>query len=771
MDGNGEGNGRETSWEDLEPLYNIADVASVDLYAQNHTPAEKVQGISWDSTLFYWLEDIDQTSSEDGYIAGCHIGKTMLRDAQDSAYTPTYATTQKTGERYYFNGDVMVRWRIIRVPNEIGEYTLSPSQVSYSQANYFTESEEIRNIYDDAERRMLNAAYNTYETILAQSATGSIDGYVKDTAGKVLAGVTVDVFRKTDDILLYRTTTQEDGSFHILTYLDGSECYIVIRGSDTYQDSIAYGILLSGAGISGTYGNMILHRADGDEYPVQIQVYAAADVRSGEDGTLQRAAVPEASVSLRQGAGACDGTVLATWKADAEGLIKASLPSGTYTAQIEAPGYAVSYMEVVVAERETTAVSYVLPAVPEGSTGIVLTWDDGSVDLDLTVFTPWQASDGDMAHIGGKTQADGHGNYLVADNNAGCEVLYINSAETGSYKLYVNNYTDSLSGSYSSAALSASNVRVYIYDSTGFVAEYAFTAGQTGVVWEVADINGGQPTPGQRVYSRLEGKNWWTVNKDELMIEECPALQWLLEHGGLAYSYDDWFTGEKNWDHWLLFDYAAYGGGSVEYIEKTQAENDAAIRNLYSSEEEYNWFTEYMLLLNREQLEHIAYFVTGKRKQIDSLYDVADYDGDVHGDYVVFGQGAIGDAAGSYYENFRKEYMGDSVWEVTADRIQWQDGWPDIQDARVIFTVFRNPESCFDGYSVRDVRVENVAAEWAQAYAGLLRQAMAEDNSSTYLYVLRSGLIYLDADEIPELVISDDYDVLVIGAHRICYGI
>lgn len=431
MDGNGEGNGRETSWEDLEPLYNIADVASVDLYAQNHTPAEKVQGISWDSTLFYWLEDIDQTSSEDGYIAGCHIGKTMLRDAQDSAYTPTYATTQKTGERYYFNGDVMVRWRIIRVPNEIGEYTLSPSQVSYSQANYFTESEEIRNIYDDAERRMLNAAYNTYETILAQSATGSIDGYVKDTAGKVLAGVTVDVFRKTDDILLYRTTTQEDGSFHILTYLDGSECYIVIRGNDTYQDSIAYGILLSDAGISGTYGNMILHRADGDEYPVQIQVYAAADVRSGEDGTLQRAAVPEASVSLRQGAGACDGTVLATWKADAEGLIKASLPSGTYTAQIETPGYAVSYMEVVVAERETTAVSYVLPAVPEGSTGIVLTWDDGSVDLDLTVFTPWQASDGDMAHIGGKTQADEHGNYLVADNNAGCEVLYLGLYQKG----------------------------------------------------------------------------------------------------------------------------------------------------------------------------------------------------------------------------------------------------------------------------------------------------------------------------------------------------
>lgn len=825
VDGNGEENSRETSWEDLEPLYSISDVPTIDIYAQNHVPAEKAQGISWDSTLFYWLEDIDQTSSEDGYIAGCRIGKTLLRDAQDggliqyeiyrdpqtaeiykivsirqngdlvdlvdyyyqggkpnfifarqdSAYTPTYATPRKTGERYYFNGDVMARWRIIRVPNEIGEYTLSPSQVSYSQADYFTESEEIRNIYDDTERRMLNAAYNTYETIQAQSATGSLDGYVKDTAGNALADVTVDVFRKEDDTLLYRTTTREDGSFHMLSYLDGSECYIVVRGNDTYQDSIAYGILLSEAGIVGTYGNMILHRADGDEYPVQIQVYAAADVRSGEDGTLQRAAVPEASVSLRQGTGAYDGTVLATWKADAEGLIKTSLPSGTYTAQIDAHGFAVSYMEVVVAEQETTAACYVLPSVPEGSTGIVLTWEDASADLDLTVFTPWQASDGDMAHVGGKTSADGHGNYLVADNKAGCEVLYINSAQPGSYKLYVSNYTDSLSGSYASAALSALNVHVYIYDSTGFVSEYAFPAGQTGVVWEVAEINGGQPTPGQRVYSQLEGKNWWTVNKDELVIEECPALQWLLEYGGLEYSYDKWFAGENNWNPWLLYDYAAYGGrGSVDYIERTQVENDEAIRSLHSDDEavrnlhidgqDSDFFKDYFLLMNLEQIEHVVFSATGNRKQFGSLYDVAADVGYVWGDYAVFGTIA---AAGDFereYKNFHMESLGNSTWEVTADRIVWQGtdeiSFP-INDARVTFTVFRNPDSCFDGYSVRDVRVENVAAEWAQAYAGVLRQAIADDNSGTYSYGLRSQLIYLDADEIPELVISDDYNVLV----------
>lgn len=586
-----------------EPLYTITDVGTVDLTVLNHTPGTKQAGSEWDKSMFYWLEDADPTSTEDGNISSCLLTKTQLRNTStgtvvqydiyrdpdngtickivsveaqaeggylltdyyywlgmpnfifrrtDSVYTPTYATTDKVGDRFYFSNDVMVRWRTINTPREIEESTLTMMDVAYQQTDYFTDTEENRARYDAAELEKLNEAYNTLEAVTSQPVIGIAAGTVKDTLGNPMAGLTVDICRTADDVLLYRGTTGEDGGFWILTYLDGTDCYIRIKGDEVYRDVTVSGVTLADTSLMYTYENLVRHKNSGDEYPVQLALHSAADVNTetGNPGS----AVPGAAVTFREGTSAYTGEAAATAQADENGYVSVNLPSGTYTVQIEAAGYAVSYLTVEVAEAAVTADGYLLPAPAEGQTGIVMTWDGTETDLDLTIFTPYQSTGGDMAHIGGSLLNDGNGNYIMADNTAGCEAAYINTAETGTFKLYVNDYTDSQAGNYTAETLAVINVHIYIYDSTGLVAVYTVPVGQNGVVWEVAEISGSRITPSQRVYTQIEGKSWWLTkgaSVDELFdaffANEIPAYydgfdesRWWSE-----YVPDDYTIGER----------------------------------------------------------------------------------------------------------------------------------------------------------------------------------------------------------------------------------
>jgi hypothetical protein len=257
----------------------------------------------------------------------------------------------------------------------------------------------------------------------------------------------------------------------------------------------------------------------GDEYPVRVCLYSAEEVRTTEDGNMERPLIAGKNVNLRVGAGAYTGEIYASFTADENGSFSGNLPSGVYTAEIEADGYIRTYIEVEVSEQETEVSGYLIPSVKEGSTGIVLAWDGEGTDLDLTLFTPYQGSGGDMAHIGGSVLSDSYGNEIISDNTAGCEVAYINTAEVGSYKLYVNDYTDSLAGNYTKN-LNGLNIHIYIYNSNGFVAEYTFPTGEKGVVWEAAEIRGETVTPVTRVYSSLDGKQWWTQSKEKKQLVE-----------------------------------------------------------------------------------------------------------------------------------------------------------------------------------------------------------------------------------------------------------
>lgn len=705
------------------PLYDIPDVHTIDIYARNAEPREKAPGITWDSTLFYWLEDVDQESPEDGYLAKCHISKALLRSSEgsliqyevyrdpatseiykivsieekgdilvltdyyyrsgipdfifvreDSIYTPTYATPDKTGERYYFAENVMAKWRIIQAPGEIRDYTLTLSDAACAQTDYFQE-ESIRSLYDETESRMLNAACNTYNAILSQAAVGLAEGVVKDTAGNGIAGVTVDIRRKRDDVLLYRTVTGEDGSFRCFVYLDGTECVLSAKGEESFRDTAVYDILLVDSGLTGAYGNLVLHRIDGDEYPVHFNVYTAEDVRSEEDGSLSRNLLSGAEVTIREGMGAYEGEAFRTLQAGEGGTLDTALPSGAYTAQIDVPGFCRTFLEIQVGEGETNADSYLLPSLAEGTVGVVLTWEGGDADLDLTLFTPFQSTGGDMARVGGRIMDDGNGNRLLADNSAGCEVMYVNTAQPGSYKVYVNDYTDSQAGNYTVNTLASVNMHVYIYDSRGFADEYAFSVGQTGVVWEVAQISGSRITPGQRVYSRMAGKSWWLESKEAWMAAEDERLRDVMDledsdlkglmetlltcfpeddtQGFLQHGIQDIQAVLQGTQEGMqaLLSGEVPAAGMFRYVRELQPQNHAETQGIWE-------FAP--LVLTEDQIEYLVFSICGKQVEFD-FWDFACCQWS--SPYIAFG----GEAGMSYsisFENISVERTEGGAWKV-----------------------------------------------------------------------------------------------------------
>lgn len=800
----------------MAPLYNIQDVEKADLAAQNHTPMDKQPGMAWDSTLFYWLEDIDLSSAEDGNIAGCRLTKTLLRDErtgqlvryevysdpesgeiykivsieetegglrltdyyykngspdfifqrEDTVYTPTYATIEKTGERYYFNNEVMVRWRFIREPGVVGEYTLAPEDVWYVQSDYFAESGEVQRAYDDKEREMLNAAHNTYDAVTGSRSIGLVEGRVQDTAGRGMAGRKVRMYRREDDTLLYEAVTDEAGAYSIFVYLDDTDCYVRTEGDGEYREALMQGICLDPSSASYTC-SLTLHRDSGDEYPVDIRAYSCGNTVPADSVTLQGV-----RAVFREGAGNYGGEAVCTVEMQ-DGVISAALLSGVYTVQLSAEGYLDSYTEIEVLEHAAAGDAYLMPALGEGQTGILLTWEGGETDLDLTLFTPYRAESGDMAHIGGAVAGDAHGNMLVADNSSGYEMMLLETGTQGIYKVYVNDYTDSLAGKYDSDALRRLNVHIYIYDSDGLAAAYTPPVGQNGVVWEVAEISGRNVTPSQRLYTNISGKDWWTADKEALRAAEDRALLEKLQSGdsrlsGLMETLMHFLSEEEI--NMLLRGEAegikAFYGLDGYYAPAVElpwvADNAAAGELAADLDRQRRTDDDWWIYLTEQQAGYLLRSINGKQTDMD----LTGYAGWVE-PYIGLSYGAeVEDGCDFKVRSLNR--VSPDVWEITGYSVRSSDHVPP-EVCRVCFTVIRNPDSCFEGYSLLHYEVEESAptTDWAQIYYDYLTadpdfSQMLSELSEDDLGRTLINWCYIDDDMIPELCL----EVSVLGGYK-----
>lgn len=808
------------------PLYYIEDVPTIDIYAENYTPGTRTEGMTWDSSLFYWLEDVSATDHTDGNIMNCVISKTYMRDSstgniiqyevyadassgqiykivsieqlettlritdyyydngkpnfiflrEDSVYTPTYATIEKVGSRYYFNNDVMVRWRKIMTPNVITEYVLTVTDATYAQFEYSTLPADQQSAYDITEIQMLNAAYNTYNAILNAKGVGMVEGRLVDTTGAPLNNMSVKIYRESDNVLLYQTMTDVEGLFNIYVYLDNEKCYLVVEETDIFRSHIIYNVYLRSSSYGYSCNDLVMHKIDGDEYPVYLDFYSALEVGNGEDGSVTGELLQGATVSIREGSNAYEGNVIKVLEADATGRLCANLPSGIYTAQVQMTGYADSYIEVIVNESETVVNGFLLPLPNQGETGVVMTWSGADVDLDLTLFTPYQSTGGDMAHIGGSVTNDAYGNRLVSDNNAYCEVMYVNTADVGNYKLFVNNYTDSMAGNYDSAVLAEINIYIYIYDSNGFVTVYTFPLNQNGVVWEVVEINGTNLTPVHRVYNQLDGKIWWVASKDAgRLVKEVTygyhGGEWITENTK-EYVYDN--SGRIIQEN--VSPHAGSGGiviytydsaGRIERKIDREYNEDGYYENIY----QYNYDEQGKLIYIDEYIDNGTKFCFRTTYSYDDMGRVSECI-----EYYPNSDGSLEQIANEnyYYDENGNMYMSEG-FEHPLTYYIYDSAGNCIRSIKYSwdFGYGINYISQYKEYIYEDVSGSIISKDdWKEAYCDLIATLDVGHSYSAQMESFESYInwkydfIYLDDDNIPELVVSESRNWISVYSYK-----
>ncbi|MEY8337369.1 DUF5050 domain-containing protein [Lachnospiraceae bacterium 62-35] len=602
----------------------------IDLMARNYQPSARDSSAKWDSTVFYRLEDLG--GEDDNHLADCLLSRLELvredngkpieyevyrnketdevqkivsietledgnlelsdyyyQDGKpnfvfrrsDSVYTPSYASIDKTGERYYFAGDQMVKWRWIYEPSVVKQWILELEDTWYTQWAYGNISSEEQTEYDEKEIQVLNEAYNTYEAVLANKPITLIQGRVVDENGDPLEGVEVGIGlieggeAQQPEIKLL---TDEDGNY---AWADEREHGEVTGGQEYFlvfckkgwvpaimkvQDGKAESLLGTTAQQTIQNDMILLEEGKDEVYSVTIQAYQI--IAQDEEAVMERAfseeeeeeapELEDAEVTIYSGVNWLLGEPAAEEKTSSNGKASFELSAGIYTAIIEKDGILPSRKVFLVGSKEEDLTVYAIAqnAVNEsesvtadsgnigtggnGVWSIILSWDSSGknpLDLDSSLFTPDKAAKGDRNCINTLNRKDNAGTSLLYDGEGknACEVITLSSPKQGSYKYYVTNYTDIQSGKEDSDSLSASGAEVTV--CLDGVPVRTFTVpDRAGTVWEVFELRNQGIVPIQEVYANTEGKSWWTEDKKLARISERHLKpDWIQSDGEWLY--------------------------------------------------------------------------------------------------------------------------------------------------------------------------------------------------------------------------------------------
>ena len=541
---------------------NTAAVNTIDIYEENYNPAGRDFHAYWDRTLFYTLEDTDPGISSDGQINSYIVTRTSLVNAvngnnidyeiyrspgsgtvnkivsieyagsyleitdyyydnnakvsfifqrTDTNYIPTYATPEKNGQRFYFSNDCMVKWRQITGDSRIN-YILSAEEAGQNGVGtvemYSDLEERYRTSYDQMERRMINAAYNTYRVLLSVRSVNRIVGYVFDRGGTPLSGAAVSIYYC--GMQIFQVKTADDGSYAVAVPGEVTE-YDLLISMDGYCSETVYGIEVTVEVINIYVENVyLIPLADQSATVSQIiEVHDAVQLAAGGGGTVP---VGDAQVCIREGVNNRTGTIIAAGRTNPEGRLMLILPAGMYTAQVIKEGYSDVFKTFAMCDGSDTVYIHFSPTLPEGELRIVLTWGAVPADLDSHLFTPYSTAIGnDDYHIWYSNQNDGAGNNLDVDDTTsyGPETVTIPQVVNGLYKYYVCDYTNCVVGNSNSYEMSFSGAVVNVYGSQGLITSFPVPTGMPGVVWEVFEIRDGVIIPNQRYYNNVGDTNWW----------------------------------------------------------------------------------------------------------------------------------------------------------------------------------------------------------------------------------------------------------------------
>ena len=531
----------------------------IDIYAENYTPVRN-KSLAWNNSLFYTLEDVYPDRYDDGQINGylvsrksfiaVHSGNTVEYEIYtnpgtgkvnkivsieyigdhleitdyyyldsgkvnfifvrtDYNYVPSYAVPEKDGERYYFNDDCLVKWRIVSGGSMnnycIGSNSLEENHLG-NEIAYDSMDAGSKAAYDAAEIRMLNAAYNTYNQVLSAGSVNRITGFVYNIDESVRTDAEVWLFQ--GDEYLYSCHPDQTGAYTIIVPAENTSYSLEIVAPGC-ERIVVWDISIS-IDVVYTYVDTV-YAVNWQETPYQQTLCVRDALNYAPDG-VSMMPVGGAEVHIRRGFNARATEIIAQGTTDAEGNLYITLIPGIYTAEVIKSGYDVICVNIVVRIDSGTVEIHFSPSLPEGEMRIVLSWGQYPEDLDSHLFTPYDSAMGDSGyHIFYSNQHDAVGDNLDVDDtdSYGPETITIPVVKNGLYKYYVVDYTNCSRSNPGSYDMSNSGATVNVYASNGLAATFYVPANQPGVIWEVFEIRNGQIIPNQRYYSNISGTDWW----------------------------------------------------------------------------------------------------------------------------------------------------------------------------------------------------------------------------------------------------------------------
>lgn len=555
----------ETFYANVEKMDNGAvSTPLLSIYEEKAKVPEKDYSLMWDESLFYSLEDVDLSSDKDGLIDGYRIEKRLfvnedtgnqveyevycapdtgiinkivsiesyadyveitdyyyddhgkinfIFQRKDSVYTPTYATKAKKGKRFYFNNDVMVKYRNITSPFNVTDMVLEKMEVD--EIRYDSAKKKDQKEYDRLWEKMLNAAYNTYQMVISTPSVGYLSGYVFDQYNNPLSNADIAITAKDYNYELYHTQTDANGYYHVMVPTYEGTYRLDITSANCVDTQVSE-IAVDETVLDHYVENVYMIQNDNQYHDVEVMVYDVLNKQ--RDGMRPLGNI---TLNIRSGMNNITGDIYQTCYTDSDGHAIISLPSGAYTVQIMQSGYEDSYFNIF-SGHDTFVQNGTSPILNEDEVRIVLTWGEYPNDLDSHLFTPYQGYNGDMQHIGYYDREDDYGNNLDVDDTTsyGPETMTIKNLKSGTYKYFVADFTNCSRGNYSSYDMSYSGATVRIYNSSGLAGIFFVPYNRSGVIWEVFEIRNGRIIPVQRYYNNIEDKEWWRMGKENYSIDE-----------------------------------------------------------------------------------------------------------------------------------------------------------------------------------------------------------------------------------------------------------
>lgn len=468
----------------------------------------------------------------------------------ENYYRPVAAQQDFVGERAFFDNDALIRWRDIQKSGDGFEkidYTFNDNKfdwtvysykditkddVNKEKSNYIRPEDDAKlkkekqANYLEREQQLINNAYNIYSTVVRLPDITNISGYVLNPQGAPKENITVKIFSEKFELLVGETITNKDGFYSFKVPLNYGN-YKVYVDEPSYVSSTIYNIDSNQQLAMLPQEPIYLFANKNDTYTIYLNLVDALsgsliyeDLMDQQEEPIYNEETEEydreelapfpVKVIVRKGINNKTGTPVNSWTVDLRELdqLKLSLKAGTYTAEIQVPGYESNYITISTLENNMTVQSNIVPTISDNEVRVVLTWGSTPNDLDSHMFFP----NGD--HVSYYKQETSNGILDVDDTSGyGPETITISNLGNSTYKYYVADYTNLSGEQYNSTEMSNSFARVDVYTANG-QSTFTIPRNEQAVIWQVFNISNGKIVPVQRLYNNVEDHQWWSSAKE-----------------------------------------------------------------------------------------------------------------------------------------------------------------------------------------------------------------------------------------------------------------